>query len=623
MQTNIVLKLENSDNNPTPNIRLMSADNIDARLAAEVTTLSTRLVTEVAKLLELEETILHLRKQNSTMKLQVSELLPLEESHRGIKEKYEALVAKAAVLEKEKAVAEEKNKQLEGEVEDLTASLFNEANIMVSNASRETYNFKLKNRKLIEELAEKDVIIESLQAQLKDLKTLFQKMEDQQRSSRTNTPKMDHRFDGQSEADVSLNLELDETASVLYQLMYGPRVRAIRFDLPIYQTEFKSFIFQLIKPDFSFDLANLKTVKYFRKLWIEELEPSVPTIPAISGNFINRWSKGKSFWNLLVEGRAIIEPISGVNETFRLTYKGAKTGAEVPVATKDPCAFCGEHKEDLLEHARLYNLKLFGPAAESGPHTTEIGGEAHEVVGVYPLCNFCLVKLRAICDFFAKLRLIHANIYKLRQNALYDEFALVSNFQFKRSSESLRTPKALPQTHAEDESIVLKLYMMLLVIRAKIFWSKIGFWDTEEDVECLSLDEINMDVFRDFVRDNVAFRAGTLTEVSTAGLVQSVRASESEPLDEERENEETEDEPEGETDDGDNREGTTDGTDANNDDNDRASSHGEKSDDEFADTLDTFHKDTVQRRGLSKEFKAKVAKDLDDTIGMLRESLDQ
>lgn len=477
----------------------MAEEDIDIRLAAEVTHLSTKLVTEVAKLLQLEETILQLRKENAAHKQRLTILTGLESEVSTIREEHAALTSQVAKLTKEKLAAEAKNKQLEGEIEDLTASLFNEANEMVSNASRETYNFKLKNRKLIEELSEKDAIIENLQAQLKDLKLMFMKLEDQQRTSSANTPRMDHQFESQDNGAAG---EPDDELLLLLLLVYGPRVRALRFDLPAYQQEFKSFVYQLIKPDFQFDLASLKTLKYFRHIWLEEIEPCVAHIPTPSGNFMNLWSKGKTFWGLLVEGRAIIEPVSGVNETFKLTYKGAKTGNEIPVAIEDPCVFCGECKDDMLEHARLYNLKLYGPASETGGygHTREIAGEAHEVISTHPLCNFCLVKLRAICDLFAKLRMIHANIYKLKQNSTYDDMAFVSNFQFKKVDAP--TPKLNPS----DEPAMLKLYMMLLVIRAKIFWSKIGIWDTEEDVQTLSLDEFNIDVFRQVVRDNVAFQ---------------------------------------------------------------------------------------------------------------------
>lgn len=601
----------------------MADDNLDARLAAEVTQLSTKLVTEVAKSLQLEEIILQLRRELAAHKSDASKAKRLESENASISGENSLLAEQVATLTKEKAQAEEKNKQLEGEVEDLTASLFNEANEMVSNASRETYNFKMKNRKLIEELAEKDTIIESLQEQLKDLKDMFMRLEDQRKSSRMGTPRMEHDFES---ADLVAGSELEDENPLWLQLLYGPRARAIRFDVSVYQEEFKSFIYQLILPDFQFDLASLKNLKYFRRIWTDEIEPCVAHIPPVSGNFMNRWSKGKTFWGLLVEGRAIIEPVSGVNETFKLTYKGAKTGDEIPVAIKDPCVFCGECKDDMLEHARLYNLKLYGPASETGGSgkTREIAGEAHEVIGTHPLCNFCLVKLRSICDFFAKLRMIHANIYKLKQNLNYDDIAFVSNFQFKKAVDA-------PQhvLDPDDEPVVLKLYLMLLVIRAKIFWSKIGIWDTDDGVEVVSLDEINIDVFRQVVRDNVAFQhlrvqpqgAVPLAVTTTAEYEKENGITSEEKTvkedDEEKDDAEKEEEEEEE------KEDEGDILDQYEDEDVNESSRDDSDDDEFADTTDNLEEaHQPAKKGKSKAFKEKIDKDLDLTMDMLKESID-
>lgn len=490
------------------------AEDIDTRLAAEVASLSTKLVTEVARLLLLEETAYQLRRENHALKKKIESLLDIDNAYNTLNTRYKDLSDSHTAITEEKRLAQEKNAQLEAEVEDLTASLFNEANEMVSSASRETYNFKVKNRKLIEELSEKDIIILDLQSQLQDLKTLFQEMDDENKlreasaistpftESNVNTEK--NRFSGAFER------RLDE----LDQLVYCPRARSIRFDLQVYQRDFRGFIYQLCKPDFAFDLSSLKTLRYFRKIWTEEIEPSLGNIPTPTGTFINRWSMGKSFWSYLVEGKARIEPVSGVNETFRLSYKGAKTGLEVPIALKEPCEFCGEHNESRLEYARLYNLKLYSPAKDSretySGSVTDIGGESHHLAGLYPLCNYCLVKLRAICEFFAKLRVIHSNIYKISPNSLFNDTTGVSSFQFKRSTESLVPPKV----NIEDEPILVKLYLLLLGIRAKIYWSRAGFWDTDEDVECLNIEEIKLDVFREFVSTNVSFQESQLEVVA-------------------------------------------------------------------------------------------------------------
>lgn len=588
----------------------MAEADID-RLAEKVAHLLTKLVTEVAKSLELEETILQVKRENAVLKSQVGGLTLDALRAKKAESELEQLRQRLGQTEEEKKVAEEKNKQLEGEVEDLTASLFNEANEMVSNASRETYNFKVKNRKLYEEIDEKNAIIDSLQAQLQDLKGLFMKLEDQQRSLRHGTPQLEHGFDEQLTENV-----VDDYGFLMSQLIHAPRVRAIRFDLNHYQHDFKAFVFQLIKPDFVFDLATLKTLKYFRKIWHEEIEPALGTIPSVSNNFLNRFSKGKTFWTLLAEGKAIIEPVSGVNETFKLNYRGVKTGDEKPVAMKEPCAFCGETKGDRLEHARLYMLKLYGPASETSitgdSSTTIIGGEVHEVIGTYPLCNFCLVKLRAICEFFAKLRLVHANVYKLQQNSTFDDLAFVSQFKFQNYDRHTHTVDR--KVSSNDEAILIKLYYLLLTVRAKIFWSKVGFWDTEEDSETVTIEEAHIDIFQRMVNENSAFGVDRAEPIERPQSVNGDNSRKSDVTDTEKETEtsKTTQETSHET------AQAEEGTEKN------IGREGNEDSDEgdFADA-ETFDQPLQRRKSKSKEFKKKIDQGLASTMEMLKESIDE
>lgn len=588
----------------------MAEADID-RLAEKVAHLLTKLVTEVAKSLELEETILQVKRENAVLKSQVGGLTLDALRAKKAESELEQLRQRLGQTEEEKKVAEEKNKQLEGEVEDLTASLFNEANEMVSNASRETYNFKVKNRKLYEEIDEKNAIIDSLQAQLQDLKGLFMKLEDQQRSLRHGTPQLEHGFDEQLTENV-----VDDYGFLMSQLIHAPRVRAIRFDLNHYQHDFKAFVFQLIKPDFVFDLATLKTLKYFRKIWHEEIEPALGTIPSVSNNFLNRFSKGKTFWTLLAEGKAIIEPVSGVNETFKLNYRGVKTGDEKPVAMKEPCAFCGETKGDRLEHARLYMLKLYGPASETSitgdSSTTIISGEVHEVIGTYPLCNFCLVKLRAICEFFAKLRLVHANVYKLQQNSTFDDLAFVSQFKFQNYDRHTHTVDR--KVSSNDEAILIKLYYLLLTVRAKIFWSKVGFWDTEEDSETVTIEEAHIDIFQRMVNENSAFGVDRAEPIERPQSVNGDNSRKSDVTDTEKETEtfKTTQETTHET------AQAEEGTEKN------IEREGNEDSDEgdFADA-ETFDQPLQRRKSKSKEFKKKIDQGLASTMEMLKESIDE
>lgn len=597
-------------------------ESFDARLAEEVTHLSTKLVTAVAKQSELEESVLQLHRENFNLKTTIKELRPIQALYVDILPKYNELVKNSVGLKTEKERFEVENKKLQSEVEELSESLFNEANQMVSDASRETYNFKVKNKKLYEEIDEKNAIIENLQDQLKDLKNLFIKIEDQQRfNSKANTPKLEDSATIAGEESKTIDdldsLSNDDKESNLYHqqlqsLIFTPSVRSIRFDTSNFQ-DFKAFIYQLIRPGFIFDLTNLKSLRYFKKIWIEELENSihVPLLPA--SNFINRWQKGKNFWNLLVEGKVMIQPVSGVNETFKLAYKGANRDVKLaPIAIKDRCALCGENRDDVLEHARLYTLKLFSDSTLT---------DDHEVIAEYPLCNYCLIKLRNICDFFAKLRLINSNVYKLKPNSQYDEvIPAINNFQFKRngtmsslnssnsdvraSSARIGLPVVSGDSHSveideHDESIIMKLYVLLLLIRSKIFWSKNGFWDHNDDVEELNIDEIHADAFKSILEEEIMVKSRSKTESQTP--IASPLASP---------NPNTIVSPSSLT--------------VTRDDKIDKENDGKDDSDEFTDAVDTevVAKPLSRKNSNAKQFKAKINNDLDETLQMLKESLE-
>lgn len=512
----------------------MPEEDIDKRLAEEVGSLSTRLVTAVNKQVELEETILHLRKQLSTVQDQNKKLIANDKKLNEILPKYNQLTKDYQELKVKKETAEQENSKLQTEVEDLTASLFDEANTMVSNASRETHNFKIKNKKLYEELEEKDNIIANLQEQLQDLKSMFIKIEEESKMNlylNATTPKIEQNLEftttTTTTTTTSTQDDLSETTTrsddlqlqpqqLTYQfqqlqsIIYSPNISSIRFDLNNFNLDFKVFVYQLIKPDFQLDLSHLKNLIFFKNIWTNEIENCINHIPSIPSNtLLNRWQKGKTFWSCLIDGKVSIEPVKGTNENFKITYKGkTKLNEKIaPVAIQDPCTFCGESRNDNLEHCRLYHFKIF---------------ETEENLAIsYPLCNYCVIKLRNLCDFFAKIRLIKSNIFKLKPNDKFDDFTSTNaSFpQFKRtnslsgsgnkSSTNLSSLSSNTNTNYEshnglvhdikldriEESKLIKLYIMLLLIRIKIFWSKLGFWDNIDQISEVNLDEIHYETF--------------------------------------------------------------------------------------------------------------------------------
>lgn len=497
----------------------MVEEDLDKRLAEEVGSLSTRLVTAVNKQVELEETILYLRKQLSSLQSQNDKLIINDKRLNEILPKYNQLTKDVLELKIKKETAEQENSKLQTEVEELTASLFDEANTMVSNASRETYNFKIKNQKLYEELEEKDNIINDLQEQLQDLKSMFIKIEEQSKiylNLNTTTPKLEQNFEFSTNNNLSTtttrseDLQLQQQAYQLQQLqsiIYSPNISSIRFDLNNFNLDFKIFVYELIKPDFQLDLSHLKNLIFFKNIWTNEIENCINHIPSIPSNtLLNRWQKGKTFWSCLIDGKVSIEPIKGTNENFKITYKGNKMNDKItPVAIQDPCTFCGESRNDNLEHSRLYHFKIF---------------ETEENLAIsYPLCNYCVIKLRNLCDFFAKIRLIKSNIFKLKQN---NQFSDLNNnnhnnspySQFKRTNSiggslSNSTSNTNYESHNGEfhnikldkfeECKLIKLYIMMILIRCKIFWSKLGFWDNLEQISQVNLDEIHYETFTYFL----------------------------------------------------------------------------------------------------------------------------
>lgn len=647
---------------------------LDDRLTQEVTQLSTKLMLAVAKQLELEETTLHLNKEITQLKTTNEKLNQYESWYKVLMPKYTQAQEDLRSTRELKRVAEADNAKLQGEVEDLTASLFDEANKMVSDALRETYNFKVKNRKLYEELEEKNTIISDLQAQLTDLKELFFRFETQQKQLQSlgDTPKTEKENAFESASSTTTSNAADplegavESADQyqkrqIHTIIYSPNVDSIRLDLNNYNQDFKAFIYTLIKPDFNFDLTNLKNLLYFKKVWSEDLEFAIPSVPNLPHNssLMNRWLKGKHFWNSVVEGRAIIEPVKGINEVFKLSYRGAdRTPGNIPVAIKDPCSFCGEVRDDALEHSRLYYLKLLHD--KTTPHAGSPAPEDDhsDVLASYPLCNYCLIKLRNVCEFFAKLRLIHANIYKLKHDNSFDEYAPVTtNFsQFKRNSTPLAfsstnlsnspTPPALSETDRRsstqfnsvipaknidraEESKLIKIYVMLVLIRNKIFWSKIGFWDSDDSVSEVKLDDIEYDTFLNLM----------------GGVNASTPAT---PIIPQRENEEVREGKEVHEEVKEvNDEVNEEVTDVKENDNDQDQTHDNlavnvtvtddkiestiKDDDsEFADTSEHFEEtEPVQSKKLgrknskSKKFTEKINNDLDETLAMLKQSIQE
>lgn len=86
-----------------------------------------------------------------------------------------------------------------------------------------------------------------------------------------------------------------------------------------------------------------------------------------------------------------------------------------PMATISACSLCGESRNHSLVYARLHYLRTANAAAgetgesgEAGPGTSALtAGKG------YPLCGYCLVRVRSVCDYLTFLRSVKDGVWKV------------------------------------------------------------------------------------------------------------------------------------------------------------------------------------------------------------------
>lgn len=145
----------------------------------------------------------------------------------------------------------------------------------------------------------------------------------------------------------------------------------------------------------------LKETSFYKRALTEDLEPTLrlDTAPGLS------WLARRAVINSMCEGRLIVEPTPSA---AKLYYP--------------PCTLCGEQGRD-EKHARTHRFR------------TSDSDSAQR----YPLCKYCLGRVRASCDFLGFLRMIRDGHW--------------------------RTDGAQAEALAWEESVRL---------RERMFWSRIG-----------------------------------------------------------------------------------------------------------------------------------------------------
>lgn len=125
-------------------------------------------------------------------------------------------------------------------------------------------------------------------------------------------------------------------------------------------------------------LPHLKETKFYKRVLTEDIEPTLrlDTAPGLS------WLARRSVLTSMTEGSLVVEPTPAT-----------ATGRFGRIIKPElyPCSLCGESRKEGEEHLRSHRFRI------SESDSTPVG---------YPLCRYCLGRVRSTCEFLGFLRIV-------------------------------------------------------------------------------------------------------------------------------------------------------------------------------------------------------------------------
>jgi len=451
---------EDEDHNtiPDPRSRALSPDNASIYstpghhpdLDQEVATLSTKLINAINHSTTLDDTLSTTRHELETAHDRIAELEDIVAQQqeklnedvwmrRSVAEEEKAdLRARLATERNMRLEAEKDKKKIEQELENLTVSLFEEANKMVITAKEDAANeqeiLNRRNDQLKAQLKDTEGLLTFQQEQLAELKLVMEQM-NAERDDRTGTAPSSpglSKFDPRESVSRISDSDALQGGSELLSPTYPTDLShllspVLRTDITAYD-DFLSLIkisrtlsrvssgshngLNLVPgiagaaiasngsttslaatiasnsspqtpntPASSISagssvipLPPLKDTKFYKRALSEDIEPTLrlDLAPGLS------WLARRSVITAITDGTLVVEPVptTGVFATISKPqfYK---------------CSLCGEARKDegLLRYHRF--------------RTSET-----DTAQRYPLCKYCLGRVRSTCDFLGFLRMV-------------------------------------------------------------------------------------------------------------------------------------------------------------------------------------------------------------------------
>ncbi|PSR84462.1 hypothetical protein BD289DRAFT_261945 [Coniella lustricola] len=429
-------------------------------LSDEVATLSTKLVRAINHQTALDDELSDTRAELDRARAQISSMEIQIEKQREMLDGDIWIRRKSAEAEKSKLLhriseekklreeAEQEKKRIEQELENLTTELFEEANNMVisakEDARREQDIVLRKNDLLKAQLADTEGLLKSQQEQLVELKQVMEQMNaDRDDRTATTTPsspgysKFDTRDDDTPTSEIGSQSGLSDLVAPSYPTSFTHLLQPVlRSDISAYQdfanlcessrrvgsrppsgtvstlglglmgstasitsvgipssvstaslssvgSPAASSTYSPQPPNTpassysgtqALPIPPLKETKFYKRVLAEDIEPTLrlDIAPGLS------WLARRSVITAMSEGSLVVEPVPTTG-TYALLSKPQFY----------PCSLCGENRKD-DEYLRRYRFR-----------TSENSSSQR-----YPLCRYCLNRVRATCDFLGFLRIV-------------------------------------------------------------------------------------------------------------------------------------------------------------------------------------------------------------------------
>lgn len=133
-------------------------------------------------------------------------------------------------------------------------------------------------------------------------------------------------------------------------------------------------------------LTPLKETKFYKRALTEDIEPTLrlDLAPGLS------WLGKRNTLTAVCEGTLVVEPMPSSTKNYAF-----------------PCSLCGESRKD-AEHARTHRFRI----------------NESDNAQRYPLCRYCLGRIRSTCDFLGFLRILRDGHWRSDQEsekAAWDE----------------------------------------------------------------------------------------------------------------------------------------------------------------------------------------------------------